>query len=285
MILNNNLSILPWYSTVDMQNHRKSYSYGEMFPLFSPERKLLPFQIVRQTRVNEITDVHLYNLDGTLFLNITDAIKSTGLSIIRHEQLGYDIIKYPGMLRMAIDMPEGLYYALVCDGAENWFSEVFSCKHDLSGCLKLEYWDFDNFEYEGGEIDYTNLYRNTVYLQSEVGRPDYNFDETGEKRDGLFFVEKQISEKVYKFTFLAPEYLCDALRLVRMHDYIQITSNNIVYQPDSFLITPKWQDGGYVASVDCEFECATIVKKIGRAIVQPIPIGSFNDDYNESFEQ
>lgn len=285
MIQNNNLSILPWYQSVSFQNHRKSYSYGEIFQLLSPERKLLPFQIVRQTRENEITAVHLYNLDGSLFMNITDAIKSTGLSIIRHLDKGYDIIKYPGILRMAIDMPEGSYYASVCDGAENWFSEVFTCKHDLSDTLKIEFWDFDNFEYDGGEIDYTSLYRNTVYLQTEVGRPDYNFDETGEKRDGIFFVEKQVSEKVYKFTFLAPEYLCDAMRIIRMHDYIQITSKGVTYTPDSFLITPKWQDGGYIASVDCEFECATIVKKIGRAVVQPIPIGSFNNDYNESFEQ
>ena len=32
---NNNLSVLPFYTNVDEQNHRRPYAYGEVYPLFS----------------------------------------------------------------------------------------------------------------------------------------------------------------------------------------------------------------------------------------------------------
>lgn len=275
---------LAWYTDLSMQNHRKSYSYGDIFMLVSPRQKLLPFQFIRPTKSNVIVSVKLYNIDDTEFADITQNAIETGLVIIRHEADGYDIIKYHAMLFIQASIPEGLYYLCINDGADLFYSEVFQSKYDLSKCIKLDYWEYGNFELNNAEIDYSNLYRNSVYIQSELGKPEYSFEEVGEKRDGLFFAEKSISKKVYKFTFLAPEYLLDALQVVRMHDYIQVTSMNTVYEVDSFLLTPKWLDGGYLAQVDCEFECSTVVKKISKAIPKPIPIGSFNEDYDNSFE-
>ena len=33
---NNSLSILPFYESLEEQNHRKSYAYGETYPLYVP---------------------------------------------------------------------------------------------------------------------------------------------------------------------------------------------------------------------------------------------------------
>ena len=57
MIQNNNISVLPWYTSINEQNHRKSYAYGAIYPLFAPADRLLPFQIIRNTRSNNVTSV------------------------------------------------------------------------------------------------------------------------------------------------------------------------------------------------------------------------------------
>lgn len=46
-----------------------------------------------------------------------------------------------------------------------------------------------------------------------------------------------------------------------MSDFVTVYSQGRKYDCDTFLITPKWQTQGNLASVECEFECATVVKK------------------------
>lgn len=283
MTPNNNLSVLPWYSDIKYQNHRKTYAYGNIYPLFTPARTLLPFQIIRDTRANTITSVKLYTKKGDLYLDITSQIIESGLQIKRFETDGFDVVINPGILPMAIDMPEGVYYATLSDGVQTWYSEMFTVVADLSNYMKIEWYDMEDMEFDGGAIVYVSpTFKNVVYLPTELGKPEYVFEEDGEKRDGYFFPEKQISEKTYKFTFLAPEYLCDAMRIIRMSDYVNVYFDGRTYDCDTFLITPKWQTQGDIASVETEFECATVVKKIGRGVI-PVTNGDFNNDYNNDF--
>ena len=110
------------------------------------------------------------------------------------------------------------------------------------------------------------------------------FEEDGEERDGYFFPEKQISVKTFKCTILAPEYLCDVMRFIRMADYIHITDKyGREYDCDTFLITPKWQTQGDLASVEIEFKTNTVVKKIGRGYIINNN-GDFNGDFNNDFD-
>ena len=160
---------------------------------------------------------------------------------------------------------------------------MFTIVNDISGYLKLEWWDVDDFYMDEGVIIYKSpLFRNKLYLCADIAKPEYIFEEDGETRDGYFFPAKQISEKRYHFTFLASEYLLDVMRFVRMADYAQITKNEQVYKLDTFLITPEWEDNGDVASVDAEFDTATVAKKIGRGFVTTTK-GDFNNDYNNDF--
>ena len=80
MTSNNNISVLPFYTNIDEQNHRKSYAYGEIYPLFSQAGMLLPFQIQRAHRNNAISQVRLYRKDGTLVGTLTQAMTEAGLS-------------------------------------------------------------------------------------------------------------------------------------------------------------------------------------------------------------
>lgn len=286
MIQNNNISVLPWYTSIEQQNHRKSYAYGTIYPLFTPKRTLLPFQIMRNTSSRNITRAQLYDKNGVLFADITTALKETGLQIVPFASLGYDVIVYPSLLPFAIDTPDGIYYARMTDGVNVWYSEMFTIVGDLSGYLKIEWYDVENFVFDAGQIVYQNpKFHNVLYLYTELGKPEYTFEEEGETRDGYFFSEKQISEKTYRCMALAPEYLCDVMRFIRMSDKVFVTDKyGRQYDCDTFLITPKWQTQGDLASVEIEFETATVAKKIGRGYITPGRKGDFNNDFNNDFK-
>ena len=80
MTPNNNLSVLPFYEGVQYQDYKKSYAYGDVYPLFTPINKLLPFQIIRPTRSNNIVSVRLYDYKFTRILaDITTPMLETGL--------------------------------------------------------------------------------------------------------------------------------------------------------------------------------------------------------------
>lgn len=286
MIQNNNISVLPWYTSIEQQNHRKSYAYGTIYPLFTPKRTLLPFQIMRNTSSRNITGAQLYDKNGVLFADITTALKETGLQIVPFASLGYDVIVYPSLLPFTIDTPDGIYYARMTDGVNVWYSEMFTIVGDLSGYLKIEWYDVENFVFDAGQIVYQNpKFHNVLYLCTELGKPEYTFEEEGETRDGYFFSEKQISEKTYRCMALAPEYLCDVMRFIRMSDKVFVTDKyGRQYDCDTFLITPKWQTQGDLASVEIEFETATVAKKIGRGYITPGRKGDFNNDFNNDFK-
>jgi hypothetical protein len=286
MTPNNNLSVLPFYNNREYQDFRKSYAYGDVYPLFTPLNKLLPFQIIRPTRSNAIRWVRIYDYKITRLLgDITQQMLETGLQIFRFANYGYDVIVYPGIMPMALKFPEGRYTIMINDGVNTFVSDVFTwVSGSMDGYLCIEWSDVQNMEVDGGQIVYEGVqFKNRVYVCSELGKPEYKFEEEGEERDGYFFPEKQISEKTFRFIFLAPEYLCDVMRLIRMSDFVTVYSQGRKYDCDTFLITPKWQTQGNLASVECEFECATVVKKIGRGVIPPATKGDFNDDFNNDY--
>lgn len=282
---NNNFSVLPWYSKIQEQNHRRSYAYGNIYPLYAPADMLLPFQIMRQHRNNQVTSIRLLKANGEFVANITQQVKDAGLSIKSFVPYGYDVIVYPAILPLSINQFDGQYYMELTDGVDVWYSEIFTAVQDVGGYLSIEWYDTQDSYFDSGIIVYSNPnFRNKLYLCTEVGKPDYTFEEEGEQRDGFFFPEKQLSEKTYKFTFLAPEYLLDVMRLIRMSDYVTIRDKyGRVYKCDTFLMTPKWQVQGDLASVECEFQTNTVAKKIGRGLIEPSN-GDFNNDFNNDFD-
>lgn len=284
MTQNNNISVLPFYTSIDEQNHRKSYAYGKIYPLFAPADMLLPFQIIRNTRANDVTSVVLYDKTGKQVSDITTYMKETGLQIVRFQSLRYDVILYPSILPMPLNQLDGIYYMTLSDGVQTWYSEMFTVVQDVSAYLKIQWWDVENLVFDAGQIVYEEPdFKNTLYLCTELGKPEYEFEEDGEERDGYFFPEKQISVKTYKCTILAPEYLCDVMRFIRMADYIHITDKyGREYDCDTFLITPKWETQGDLASVEIEFKTNTVVKKIGRGYILGNK-GDFNEDFNTDF--
>lgn len=284
---NNNLSPLPFYTNIVEQNHRLSYAYGQVYPLYGSTSFLLPFQITRQHSANQIASVEVYAKDGALVTNLTTAMVNAGLSIVRYNTSDYDIdiIVFPASFAMSTNLEEGMYYLKISDGSNTWYSDILTLVNDVTPYLCIEWYDVDDLEFDAGIICYSQQnYRNRLYFSTELGKPEYTFEEEGESRDGYFFAEKQLSSKTYKAQVLAPEYLVDAMRLIRLSDIVKVRDKfGRIYECDTFLITPQWQTQGDLASVEIEFTTSTVVKKIGKGyLIQDD--GSFNDDYNDDYD-
>ena len=286
MIPNNNLSVLPWYTSIEQQNARKWWVYDRVYPLFTPAGFVLPFQILLPYNADpEMTECVLFeaHTNAVIDSGVKKKLDDTGFTFKQFSNFGYTIAVYAANLPAFTAMDNGQYYMRMTINGAYYYSEIFTVVNDISPYLKIEWWDVEDFVMDAGRIVYTDpAFKNRLYLQADIAKPEYQFEEDVDQRDGYLYPVKQISEKRYRFSFLASEYLLDVMRFIRMSDYIVITKNGQKYKPDTFLITPEWEPNGDVAAVDAEFDTATVAKKIARGYVQQNG-GDFNNDYSNDF--
>lgn len=285
MIPNNNLSVLPWYTSIEQQNARKWWVYGRVYPLFTPAGFILPFQLMvpHVASPNMASFVLMDANTNTVVSNLTADLRNSGLVMKQFASFGYDVVVYPGTLPAVETMMNGRYYFVATINSTTYYSEIFTVVNDIQPYLKITWWDINDFVMDAGTIVYTNpAFKNVLYLKADIAKPEYPFEEEGETRDGYFFPTKQISEKRYRFNFLASEYLLDVMRFIRMADFAEIEYHGERYSLDTFLITPEWEDNGDVATVEAVFDTATVAKKIGLGYIKA-QRGDFNDDFNNDY--
>lgn len=275
---NNNFNILAWYDSIDQQNHRKSYVYGSIWGLIAPDNSILPFQFVSPGSLGNVTSIVVKSLNSNKSIDLTGKLDIQVTNHTDDDNNAYSIVMHKGNNTISPKLSEGRHYIVLKQGTKTWYSEVFTVVSNISCYIKLEYWDNDNLYFKGGHIDYTSGFKFVCYLSTKIGKPSYPFEEELTERDGYKFIEKQTSSKVYNMTFNAPEFMCDALRLVRMCDNINITSDGKVYRALSFSVNVDWEDYGDVAAVDAEFETDTVVTKIANILNGPSESGTtFNN--------
>lgn len=283
---NNNLSVLPFYEDINEQNHRRSYAYGEKYPLYTPMGCVPPFQIIREHDAATITSVMLYRVEDGVGTNITAAVTGAGMVVQQYTADRYDVVLFPSLAPSNLTTKEGQHYLVVTmsDGAV-YYSDYFTVVGDMSAFLQIRWWDAQDLIMDGCRIVYSTGFKNTLWLNTQLGKPEYEFEEEGEERDGYFYPEKMISEKKYKCTFLAPEYLCDVIRFIRLSDFVYVRDRyGHSYRCDTFLCEPKWEEQGDLASVEMEFTCETVAKKIGKGYIKLGQGDDFNDDFNNDYD-
>lgn len=283
----NNLSPLPIYTSIEWQNYRLPWSFGEiMRPYFCPANGMLPFQFSRTHSEQTDITVKLYDKAGNFILDVTSTLVQNGLEILQYPERGYDVIMFPGVDVIQVGgyyFQEGFYFLEITSGGNNWYSDVICLvRTSMEQYIEISWYDIDDLFYSGGQIPYSEGYRNKIYIKGEICRPEYDFEEEVTERDGYTFPQYQISKKTYKFTFTAPESMCDVMRLIRLSDFVTIKWRGLTYQVDSFLMTVTWEEQANIASVEVEFQTDTIVKKIGRGWI-PTNKVDFNDDFNNDF--
>ena len=281
-LINNNISPLPFYDDLVFQNHRKDYAFGNVYPLVTYRNLLIPFQVLLPCGTAVDSVLLIDHNTNQVYADITSTMIDNGLKVVSHTT--YSILKYKAGLPIVEINREGLYYLQIA--IKNYgtiYSDVFSVTNNIDGYLKIEYRNSYNFELKGGEVDFSDNFTFHCYVRSQVGKPDYEFEEEATERMGYTFIESQVSKKVYKFTFVAPEYLCDALRIVRLCDTKLIHSKQQMYELTTFNMDIEWQEQGDLASVECEFETDTVIANIG-GYTPVLKGGDFNNDFNNDYK-
>lgn len=284
-ILSNGVSPLPFYDDTIYQNHNRDYALGQIYPLVTYKNMLLPFQVVIAKGSTTVEEVSLINYNTGGRTDITNSFKENGLKIINYPSEDFDILVYPGNLPVTDIKHEGRYYlAINIEGLGDIYSEIFTVSSNVDDYLLIEYSNSKNLRLKKGLVRFQDNFSFKCYLCTQIGKPEYIFEEEATERMGYTFIESQVSKKVYKFTFLAPEYLCDALRAVRLCDTRRIASKLQSYDLTAFGMEPKWEEQGDLAVVECEFETDTVISSVG-GFEQELLGGDFNNSYNNDFDK
>lgn len=280
---NNNYSVLPFYTDMEMQFRYLTYSYGAIFPLFCPKNMYPCFQIVLpegsdepKLKVDDVKKIRMYlmNKDGSTVreMSISPDLRTSSVDV--NGVTRYIILELGETVHTADHyiLPIGQYYIKLQDLINNvtYYSDFITIVDSVDDYLKVEWRNLDNLIGDSAIILYKKgslEYRNVVYLPTQLGKPDYQFEEEGENRDGHFFPTKQVSYKKYKAVFEACEYLLDVMRLIRLADIVTVTDPyGTQFQADTFLVTPQWLEQGDLASVTLEMTSNTVVRRCGKAI-------------------
>lgn len=268
MNINNGFNVLPWYDSLEKQNSKKWYTYGQAWPLLCPQGSILPFQFICDSAITITSTIYAVNAQTGASVNL--GVTPTVTKITRADATYY-LVKLNSVA--VTSLPIGRYNLRMNTSVGYLYSEEITIINNASECIKLEYWNEDTLRFTSGEINFDDNFHFILYINSTIGKPEYEFEEELTKRLGYKFIESQTSNKLYKFAFAAPEYICDALRLVRMCDYIKLTTKYDSYNALSFAYEPKWQEQGDLAAVDVEFDTDCIIQKLE----------SFNRRVKESF--
>ncbi len=291
---NNNVFPLAWYDEQSQQNHRKRYAFGVVWPLIAQNKRLPPFQYKRNTHIGEdLFSFFLINRATGVEVDILPQMIAGGLEIVTFNPVNgdpaYDLIKYPGLLPLDLETPEGQYECRMTWGTDDTavfkYSEVFSIRYDITDLITLSWWHDQPFALNKhlGHISYADPYYNFMFFEGEIQRPEYPLEEEAVRRDGYKFPIYQVSQKTHRIpTLLCPEYVCDALRLVELHHHVIIEQYGVHYEVDDIKITfGKWLDQGSLCPVSIEFHTDTVVQTAGL-ITPSNEGGDYNQfDYND----
>lgn len=286
------LSPLKFYDDFHKQNRYRSFAYGHVAPLITNPNVVTPFCFCigpkERDELYEIHEMTLYDANTNRPIPIsglTERFEDAGL--VLEEINGYIIVWFRGIFPLSgvIDY-EGQYFLAIPIHGEIYYSEVFCYTNDISDCLKIEYWNPEGNLYVGGKYPIfpsEKAFHYILLLKSELGKPEYSFEEEATKRLGYSFIESQVSKKTYKFNTVIPEYLCDAMRIIRLCSQKKITCKDETYDAITFNMEVDWQEQGDLASVTCEFDVDNVITNFG-GFKHENTGGDFNNDYNNDYD-
>lgn len=276
------ISPLKFYDDFHKQNRHRSFAYGHVAPLITNPNVVSPFQLIVSGNVSEVY-VRSADTNKRVTDNVVERFKDAGLRNVSKDD--YNILLFLGIFPLSgvIDY-EGQYWLEIHSGGW-YYSEVFCFDNNIDDCLKVEYWNPEgDFALKNGIIILgSENFHFILLLKSELGKPEYSFEEEATKRLGYSFIESQVSKKTYKFNTVIPEYLCDAMRIIRLCSQKKITCKGETYDAITFNMEVDWQEQGDLASVTCEFDVDNIITNLGGFKHEAVG-GDFNNDYNNDYD-
>lgn len=265
MEVHNNFSPLAFRKKESKAAYEKWYAFGKNYAIPASANTLIPFQF---TDVN-VGEVQPDSIEVVAVNQETGENIKTGVYVSRDDMPEHGSVLYvsPGKNSFREALPQGTYRAEFSIGTQFYISTPFCVIPGIetsSKYLLIEYWNDEKIAYPGGFITTgaNNDFRYQMYVPATICKPKYEFEEELTKRAGYKFLELQTSTKVYAFTFVAPEFICDAMRLIRLSDYIRISHDGEYYNALNFEFDVDWQEQLYLAAVDCQFETDSIIQKL-----------------------
>lgn len=281
------LSPLKFYDALEKQERHKIYSYGHVSPVVMPLSILYPFQFSFTASTSIVTSVYIFDAQTNTSVteNIAASLIEKGLTIKDRDANNGKVLVYPGIFPIQEIKHEGQYYLTIEISDTTYYSEVFCFMNALDNYLEIEYCNPESdFELKNGIITFADNFKFKILINAELGKPEYSFEEEATNRMGYNFVESQISKKIYKFNTLLPEYLCDALRLIRLCSNKTLVCKGETYEMLSFEMDVDWQEQGDLASVNCEFEVDNVIVNLG-GFKHELLGGDFNNNFNNDFNK
>lgn len=265
MEVHNNFSPLAFRKKESKATYEKWYAFGKNYAIPASANTLTPFQF---TELNiQVFDPDTIEVEAVN--EETGEMTKTGVYVSFDVMPEHGGVLYvsPGKNSFREALPQGTYRARFSIGDEVYISTPFCVIPGIetsSKYLLIEYWNDEKIAYPGGFITTgaNNDFRYQMYVPATICKPKYEFEEELTKRAGYKFLELQTSTKVYAFTFVAPEFICDAMRLIRLSDYIRISHDGEYYNALNFEFDVDWQEQLYLAAVDCQFETDSIIQKL-----------------------
>lgn len=265
MEVHNNFSPLAFRKKESKATYEKWYAFGKNYAIPASANTLTPFQF---TELN----IPVFDPDT---IEVEAVNEETGEGIKTGVYVSFDVMPEhggvlyvsPGKNSFREALPQGTYRARFTIGYQVYISTPFCVIPGIetsSKYLLIEYWNDEKIVYPDGFITTgtNNDFRYQIYVPATICKPKYEFEEELTKRAGYKFLELQTSTKVYAFTFVAPEFICDAMRLIRLSDYIRISHDGEYYNALNFEFDVDWQEQLYLAAVDCQFETDSIIQKL-----------------------
>lgn len=282
--VNNNFSPMPFYEVSGNELDNKylqsnqPYAYGAVFDMPIEGGWLMPFQFTVDFEVSSISSCDVIPIGNagasesytTLPIAVVD--QETGNTTVIHA--GEQHSKLPvGRMYVRIVLVETVSGSSV---NHVYMSDIFTNIREATnnqhvipeGYIRLTYTNDHPLVYNGGSIYFQDhKFGFDILIDATIAKPIYTFEEKSSDRLGYKYIEQQISNKQYGFTFVAPEYLCDALRFLpmcnqrtiadRLHSYNKITDVSIEVD---------WLEQGDLAQVTILFNNDTVIANLAEYV-------------------
>lgn len=277
MVLGYNISPLPFYDSVEEQFENHPCAFGVNYPLLCGINDPLPFLFYTDDdpNVSRIDSVGLVRVNS-MGIDVTTDFTQGGLVIFDADVQGRasSFIRFAPNQDFQFEFPAvGLYYFII--GIFNkedqttayYYSEKFCVTDNLWDAIGITYTSPVNLSTPFGDIPFRHNdvgdFSFKVWLNALIGKPEYTFEEVETNRTGYSFLERCTSKKTYQFNVIAPEYLCDALRLIKLCPDVEIVHRGKTYEPTSFDMNVSWEEQGDLASLRATFDTDNVITAIG----------------------
>lgn len=285
----NYVSPIPFYKSKESLDRMNEYSFGETYHnmIYADGTNVhVPSFLLHTTvptgQASSVTALIRSDKDSQTYRQIAAA----NLSMVNDAGLLTVVCRESTVA----DLPQGpytieLFVNLTTAGTETFYSDTVFITANIMNYVKIEWHNEYDLSVAGRTIPFTEGFRPSCYVATHIGKPEYRFEEESTSRLGYDFIESVLSKKTFRFVFVLPEYLCDALRLAKLCHVKSVTRYDLPnygkrYLPMNISLDMEWEEQGNLAGVTCTFDVDNVLNNTSGYLPGN---GDFNNDYNNDF--